>query len=62
MAKLLKDTVIYKIKTEIEVEKFIEDMKNQYDVIGYSVTRKITKDDEYFVVKVNRFFAPEKEV
>lgn len=62
MAKLLKDTVIYKIKTEIEVEKFIEDMKNQYDVIGYSVTRKITKDDEYFVVKVNRFFASEKEV
>lgn len=62
MAKLLKDTVVYKIQTEVEVEKFIEDMKNEYDVTGYTVTRKTTKDDEYFIVKINRFHAPEKEV
>lgn len=61
MAKLLKDTIVYRVESEVEVKQFIEDIKKEYDVTGYTVTRKVTKDEEYYVVKINRFFANEKE-
>lgn len=55
--ELLKRTEEYRVETEQEAENFIRDTKNAanekgYELISYSATHKVKKDDDWVLVKL----------
>ena len=61
MAKLLKQTQVFKIDSEWETTEFINEQKSENEVTGYNVKHKVTKEDDYFIVKVDTLHGFEKE-
>lgn len=59
---LLKVDETYRVDLEDEVNVLIEEMKedSSFELIGYGSTKKTTKDDEYFVVKIKKQYNNEK--
>lgn len=57
--ELLKRTEEYRVETEDEAKALIQRSKDQgreegYEVINYSSTHKIKKDDDYFLIKITK--------
>lgn len=55
--ELLKRTEEYRVETEQEAENFIRDAKSAanekgYELISYSATHKVKKDDDWVLVKL----------
>lgn len=55
--ELLKRTEEYCVETEQEAEDFIRDTKEAanekgYELISYSATHKVKKDDDYYLLKL----------
>nr|DAE78279.1 MAG TPA: hypothetical protein [Caudoviricetes sp.] len=55
--ELLKRTEEYRSETEQETENFIQDTKDAanekgYELISYSATHKVKKDDDYYLLKL----------
>lgn len=51
----------YRVDMESEVEALIEEFKNgSAELVSYTSTKKTTKDDEYFVVKIKVKYNDEK--
>ena len=55
--ELLKRTEEYRVETEQEAENFIRDTKEAanekgYELISYSATHKVKKDDDYYLLKL----------
>ena len=52
----------YRVDMEEESVILIDEMKadNSFELAGFSVTKKTTKEDEYFVVKVKKVYNSEK--
>lgn len=59
---LLKVEELYRCDTEAEAEMLVSDMKTDptFELVGYANTRKVTKNDEYFVVKIKKLYNNEK--
>ena len=52
----------YRVDMEAEVDTLIDELKSSSngELISYTSTRKVTKDDEYFVVKTKVKYNDEK--
>lgn len=61
MAKLLKQSQIFRVDSEWEVEQFLQEQKNQNEVTGYNVKHKLTKEDDFYIVKVDTLHGFEKD-
>lgn len=61
MAKLLKQSQSFRIDSEWEVEQFLQEQKAQNEVTGYNVKHKLTKEDDFFIVKVDTLHGFEKD-
>jgi 5-methylcytosine-specific restriction endonuclease McrBC regulatory subunit McrC len=68
MAHLIKTTEVYRVETEDEAKKFIEEQKqnDSYEMIKYSSEYKIKKakgeiEDEWFRVTLVKNFTDEKD-
>lgn len=59
---LLKVDETYRVDSQGEADVLIEEMKddNSFELTGYTNTRKVTKEDEYFVVKIKKLYNSEK--
>ena len=57
MGEIQKQTDEIRVNTEAEAQTLIENFKEKareggYEIISYSSTHKIKKDDDYYIVKV----------
>ena len=51
----------YRVDSEGEVDILIDEFKNgEAELVSYTSTKKVTKDDEYFVIKVKLKYDDEK--
>lgn len=51
----------YRVDLEEEVETLLEEFKSgEAELVSYTSTKKTTKDDEYFLVKVKTKYNDEK--
>lgn len=59
---LLTVNEAYRVDMEEESVVLIEELKadNSFELVGYTVVKKTTKEDEYFVVKVKKLYNSEK--
>lgn len=59
---LLKTTEVFRVDSESEAELLIEETKadSSFELTDYSVKKKTTKDDEYFLVTFKKKFNDEK--
>lgn len=64
MAVNLKTVSTYFVETEDSAEALVSDIKNNsgYTVIGYTITKKVKKEFEYYVVKVVLEYNEEKDI
>jgi len=64
MAINLKNVNTYLVETEDEAEALVADVKSNssYTVTGYTITKKVKKEFEYYVVKVVLEYNEEKDV
>lgn len=64
MAINLKNVNTYLVETEDEAEALVSDIKSNssYTVTGYTITKKVKKEFEYYVVKVVLEYNEEKDV
>lgn len=67
MSKLLRRTEEFIMFDEAQAEALIESMREDafsegYELIGYSTTKKSKKNVEYYIVKIVKEFAKEKEL
>lgn len=62
MKYLVKTVETYRIDTENEVERFLQELKkdNHFTIGKYVSTKKVTKDDEYYKFEVTKLFNEEK--
>ena len=64
MAKyLLRTTEVYRVDTELEATRLIEEAKkdNTYELIKYTNEHKVKKEDEYEKVSLVKEFNEEKD-
>ena len=61
MAKLLKQSQTYRVDSEWEVDEFIAEQKSTHEVTGWSAKHKLTKEDDYYIVKVDTLHGFEKD-
>ena len=68
MAHLIKTTEVYRVETEDEAKKFIEEQKqnDSYEMVKYSSEYKVKKakgeiEDEWFRVTLVKNFTDEKD-
>ena len=64
MAKyLLRTTEVYRVDTELEASRLIEEAKkdNTYELIKYTNEHKVKKEDEYEKVSLVKEFNEEKD-
>ena len=57
MGEIQKQTDEIRVNTEAEAQALIENFKEKareggYEIVSYSSTHKIKKDDDYYIVKV----------
>ena len=59
---LIKTAETFRVDTQEEVDILLEEAANDntFELMGHTATRKITKDDEYFVVTLKKQFNNEK--
>lgn len=59
---LLMEDKKFRVDSENQVDLLIEEYKQKsgIDLVSYSSTKKTTKDDEYFVVKIKIQYNDEK--
>lgn len=55
--QIMKQTDEIRVETEEEARVLIEDFKakarqNGYEIINYSATHKVKKDDDFYIVKI----------
>jgi hypothetical protein len=67
MSNCLKITEEYLVFSELEVEQLLDSFKEQanehnYEIIGYSSTKKNKKNLEYYIVKIVKEFVREKDL
>ena len=64
MAINLKNVNTYFVETESEAEALVADIKSNstYTVTGYTITKKVKKEFEYYVVKVVLEYNEEKDI
>jgi hypothetical protein len=64
MTELLKTIDYILTGTEEEAESMVASIKSSssYTVTGYSITKKVKKDSEYFILKITKEFATEKDI
>jgi hypothetical protein len=60
---LLKVEELYRADMEGEADALIEEMKkdSSFELVNFSSTKKVTKDDEYYLVKIKKIFNNEKK-
>lgn len=64
MAINLKTVNTYLVETEDQAETLISQIKNDssYTVTGYTITKKVKKEFEYYVVKAVLEYNEEKDI
>ncbi len=64
MAINLKTVSTYFAETEDEAEALVGEIKSDssYTVVGYTITKKVKKEFEYYVVKVVLEYTEEKDI
>ena len=59
IGEIMKMVEEYRVETEEQAKALIEQVKNQeadggYELVSYTSTHKIKRDDEYYIVKVTK--------
>jgi hypothetical protein len=64
MAINLKNVNTYWVETEDAAEELVSEIKSDssYTVIGYTITKKVKKEFEYYIVKVVLEYNEEKDI
>lgn len=60
----LKFIESYFATTEEEAENFVVEIKESqgYNVVAHSITKKVKKDNEYYIVKITKEYNQEKDL
>jgi hypothetical protein len=64
MAINLKNVNTYWVETEDAAEELVSEIKSDssYTVVGYTITKKVKKEFEYYIVKVVLEYNEEKDI
>jgi hypothetical protein len=64
MAINLKNVNTYFVETEDEAESLVASIKSDssYTLVGYTITKKVKKEFEYYIVKVVLEYNEEKDI
>jgi uncharacterized membrane protein len=64
MAISLKNVNTYWVETEDAAEELVSEIKSDssYTVVGYTITKKVKKEFEYYIVKVVLEYNEEKDI
>ena len=64
MAINLKNVNTYWVETEDAAEELVSEIKSDssYAVVGYTITKKVKKEFEYYIVKVVLEYNEEKDI
>lgn len=64
MAINLKNVNTYWVEAEDAAEELVSEIKSDssYTVIGYTITKKVKKEFEYYIVKVVLEYNEEKDI